>query len=103
MEKFNFEQAVKELLAGKKIGGKDGVLAPLVKELVEAALESEIESHIADEVLQGKRNRRNGYNRKTVKSSSGEFELATPRDREGNFVLALLRDCRHFVPRMNLK
>ena len=85
MEKFDFEQAVKELLAGKKIGGKDGVLAPLVKELVEAALEAEIESHIADEVLQGKRNRRNGYNRKTVKSTSGEFELATPRDRVGNF------------------
>ena len=85
MEKFNFEKAVKELLAGKKIGGKDGVLAPLVKELVEAALEAEIESHIADEVLQGKRNRRNGYNRKTVKSSSGEFELATPRDRDGSF------------------
>ena len=85
MEKFDFEKAVKELLAGKKIGGKDGVLAPLVKELVEAALEAEIESHIADEVLQGKRNRRNGYNRKTVKSLSGEFELATPRDREGNF------------------
>jgi len=85
MERFDFNKAVKKLLAGKKIGGKDGVLAPLVKELVEAALEAEIESHIADEVLEGKRNRRNGYNRKTVKSSSGAFELATPRDREGNF------------------
>jgi len=85
MEKFDFEKTVKELLAGKKIRGKDGVLAPLVKELVEAALEAEIESHIADEVLQGKRNRRNGYNKKTVKSTSGEFELATPRDREGRF------------------
>ncbi len=103
MERFDFNKAVKELLAGKKIGGKDGVLAPLVKELVEAALEAEIESHIADEVLQGKKNRRNGYNKKRVKSISGEFELATPRDREGNFVLALLRDCRHFVPRMNPK
>jgi transposase-like protein len=81
MEKFDFEKAVKELLEGKKIGGKDGVLVPLVKELAEAALEAEIESHIADEVLQGKRNRRNGYNRQTVKSSSGEFELATPRKR----------------------
>ncbi len=85
MEKFNFDKAVKDLLAGKKIGGKDGVLAPLIKELVEAALEAEIESHIADEVLNGKKNRRNGYNRKTVKSTSGEFELATPRDREGRF------------------
>ncbi len=75
MEKFDFEKAINELLAGKKIGGKEGVLAPLVKELVEAALKAEIESHIADEVLQGKRN----------KSSNGEFELSTPRDREGNF------------------
>jgi putative transposase len=38
MEKFNFDKAVKEILAGKKISGKDGVLAPLIKELVEAAL-----------------------------------------------------------------
>jgi putative transposase len=85
MERFNFDKAVKEILAGKKIGGKDGVLAPLVKELVEAALEAEIESHIANEVLEGKKNRRNGYNRKTIKSTDGEFELATPRDREGTF------------------
>ena len=55
MEKFDFEKAVKELLACKKIGGKDGVLAPLVKELVEVALEAEIESLIADEILQGKK------------------------------------------------
>jgi len=84
-EKFDFDKAVKELLSGKKISGKDGVLAPLVKQLVEAALEAEIESHIADEVLKGKKNRRNGYNRKRIKSSDGEFELATPRDREGSF------------------
>jgi len=85
MERFDFNKAVKELLGGRKISGKDGVLAPLVKELVEAVLEAEIESHIADEVLQGKRNRRNGYNKKTVKSTRGEFELATPRDRAGSF------------------
>ena len=52
MEKFDFEKAVKELLAGKKIGGKDGVLDLLVK-LVEAAFEAEIESYIADEVFTG--------------------------------------------------
>jgi putative transposase len=85
MERFNFDKAVKDILAGKKIGGKEGVLVPLVKELVEAALEAEIESHIANEVLEGKKNRRNGYNRKTIKSTDGEFELATPRDREGTF------------------
>ena len=85
MEEFDFNKAVKDLLAGKKISGKDGVLAPLIKQLVEAALEAEIESHITDEVIKGKKNRRNGYNKKTIKSSDGEFELATPRDREGSF------------------
>lgn len=72
-EKFDFDKAVKELLAGKKISGKEGVLAPLVKQLVDAALEAEIESRIADEVLNGKKNRRKGYNRKKIKSSDGEF------------------------------
>jgi putative transposase len=84
-EEFNFNEAVKELLAGKKISGKDGVLAPLVKQLVEAALEAEVESHIADEALNGQSNRRNGYNKKTIKSPDGEFELSTPRDRESTF------------------
>ena len=48
-------------------------------------MEPEIESHIADEVLKDKKNRRKGYNRKTTKSSDGKFELSTPRDREGAF------------------
>lgn len=30
-------------------------------------------------------NRRNGSSKKTVKTSSGEFELETPRDRNGSF------------------
>lgn len=73
--RFDFDLAVKELLSGKKISGKDGVLAPLVKQLVEAALEAEIESHIANDVLSGKSNRRNGYNTKTIKSATdGAFE-----------------------------
>jgi len=64
-QKFDFNSAVKELLAGKKISGKDGVLAALVKQLVEAALEAEVESHIANDVLSGNKNRRNGYNTET--------------------------------------
>ena len=84
--KFDFEKAVEDLLKGRKLTGKDGVLTPLIKELVEAALEGEIESHIKEEALSGRKtNRRNGYNTKTVKSPTGEFELLTPRDREGTF------------------
>ena len=81
-EKFNFEEALKALQSGQAITGKDGVLAPLIKQLTEAALEGEIDSHIADDVVP---NRRNGKSRKTVKSTSGKFELETPRDRAGTF------------------
>ena len=82
---FDFNEAVQQLLAGKNISGKDGVLAPLVKQLVEAALEAEVESHIKDDVLSGNKNRKNGKTSKTIKSTDGTFELNTPRDRNGSF------------------
>jgi putative transposase len=84
-KKFNFEKAVEELLSGKKLTGKDGVLTPLIKELVETALEAEISMHLNSEQSESKSNRRNGYNKKNMKSSSGSFELCTPRDRNGKF------------------
>ena len=87
-EKFDFEQALEALKAGKPITGKDSVLGPLVKQLTEAALEGEIDSHLAQEVSS---NRKNGKSRKTMKSSSGEFELETPRDRAGTFEPQLVK------------
>jgi site-specific DNA-cytosine methylase len=68
MEKeFDFEKAVQKLLSGKKLTGKDGVLTPLIKELVETALEAEITSHLNLNHREDKPNRRNGYNKKTIK------------------------------------
>ena len=71
-----------QLKAGKGIGGKDGALTPLIKKLTEMALEAEIEIHLAQDL---ERNRKNGKTSKTMKSSSGEFELNVPRDRNGSF------------------
>jgi len=87
-EKFDFEEALKALKSGQAITGKDGVLAPLIKQLTEAALEGEIESHIANDVVP---NRRNGKSKKTIKSTSGNFELETPRDRAGSFEPTLVK------------
>ena len=59
---------------GKNISGKDGVLAPLVKQLVEAALEAELESHITQDLFAGNRNRKNGSSSKTIKTDrTGSF------------------------------
>jgi len=74
-ETFDLNEALEAIKAGAKIDGKDGVLAPLIKQLTEAALKAEIESHLSKEI----KNRKNGKSSKTMKSSIGEFELEVPR------------------------
>ena len=83
---FDFNEVLEQFKSGKNLTGKDGLLAPLIKQLTEAALEAEVESHIANDVLSGRKNRKNGVNKKTIKGlSDGSFELETPRDRNGTF------------------
>ena len=83
---FDFNEILNQFRSGKRLTGKDGLLAPLIKQLTEVALEAEVESHIANDVLNGRANRRNGFNSKTIKGTSdGSFELDTPRDRNGTF------------------
>jgi putative transposase len=45
-EKFDFEQVLEALKAGKPITGKDSVLSPLIKQLTEAALEAEADTQL---------------------------------------------------------
>jgi transposase-like protein len=68
-------------------------LAKLNKELlkitVEASLNAEMDAHLGynKHSPEGYNtgNSRNGYNRKTLKGDHGELEIATPRDRKGEF------------------
>lgn len=83
---FNFkqfeQQAIEQLKSGKALEGKDGVLAPLIKRLVEASLEGELDAHLknTDSI-----NRRNGKTSKHVKTSFGSIHITTPRDRNSSF------------------
>ena len=79
---LDLTDALEQIKAGAKIDGKDGVLAPLIKQLTEAALQAELESHLTTEI---NKNRKNGKSTKTMKSSVGEFELEIPRDRNGSY------------------
>jgi len=79
---FDMDAALQALRDGKDISGKDGILTPLIKQLTEAAMRAELESHLASEEAP---NRKNGTSRKTIKSPVGEFELHTPRDRAGTY------------------
>jgi putative transposase len=78
------KKALEQFKTGQPLLGKDGAFAPLLKQFLESALESEIEDHL-DEGERIKGNRRNGSSKKIVKSSDGSFELETPRDRESSF------------------
>lgn len=75
-------EAIENLKKGKPLEGKDGVLAPLIKRLVEAGLNGEMDGHLAEK-KQG--NRRNGKMSKQVKTAFGKVDIATPRDRDGSF------------------
>lgn len=85
---FDFSTALKAIQEGKPLLGREGILTPLIKNLTEAALEGELDSHLGQEITA---NRRNGKSRKTIKSLNGNFELNTPRDRDGTFSPQLVK------------
>lgn len=78
------KKALEQLKSGKSLTGKDGVFAPLLKQFLETALESEMDEHL-DELQRSKKNKRNGKGKKTIKSNAGEVEIRTPQDRHSSF------------------
>jgi putative transposase len=85
---FNFDEALKDLQAGKDLTGKDGILMPLIKQLTEAAITAELDHHLANS---NEANRKNGKGSKIIKTGTGSFELNAPRDRFGTFEPQLIR------------
>jgi putative transposase len=67
--------------------------AMLTKISVEAALNAELDDHLGyDKHEKADRpNSRNGYGRKTLQTEAGQFELDTPRDRDGTFEPELVK------------
>lgn len=94
MEKLDLDgiekKALEQFKRGKSLFGKDGAFAPLLKNFIEKALESEMEAHLDDQ-QRSEGNKRNGKGRKTIKSSVGSFEIETPQDRHSNFEPELVK------------
>lgn len=79
------KQFLQEFRSAKSSTGKGGALAPLFKQFLEAALEAEMQQHLSSEEQQSQSNRKNGKVSKTIKSSDGQFDLVTSRDRNSTF------------------
>jgi putative transposase len=90
------DELIDELLKqGRKPEDVHALLKHLTKTLVERALQAEMnehlgyQKHVSAGVNSG--NSRNGFTRKTLTGEFGEVEIATPRDRNGQFEPKLVR------------
>lgn len=87
-EKINWDefskQAAELIRQGKPLTGEGGIFSPLIKQVVEAALEGELDTHLK-ETRKKANNRRNGHTQKNLKSSMGGIEIFAPRDRNGSY------------------
>ena len=85
--KFDFEafarEAADQLKSGKPMVGMEGVFTPLLKRIIESAMEGELDNHLTD-TRKISKNRRNGKGQK-IQSPLGGFEILAPRDRNGSF------------------
>jgi len=87
-----FEQeAIVRLKRGEQLGGKEGILAPMIKRILEASLEGELTAHLDQEREAGLRNRKNGLQSKSLKTEYGKINLETHRDRSGSFEPQLVK------------
>lgn len=86
-ENFDFDsfekEAIEGLKTGKEVFGKNGLFTPLLKRFLEKSLDAEMDYHLQKE--EDPTNKRNGISKKNVRSTSGSFELSTPRDRKSTF------------------
>ncbi len=85
-----------ELSSGKPLTGKGGVFTPLLKQIIEASLEGEMDAHM-DQIRSKDKNRRNGRTRKNIQSSLGGFEIFVPQDRSGSFDPQMVRKRQHRI------
>ena len=92
---FNFadfqKDAIARLKSGQPLTGAGGILTPLLKEIINASLDCEMDQHLEDCNENGESNRRNGKMSKTLKTCDHSFEIETPRDRAGTFEPQLIK------------
>lgn len=84
------QKALQQFKEGKSVFRKGGAFAPLVKSVIDAALEAEIEHYLTDE-QRDQGNKRNGRKSKTIKTSDGSFSIQTPQDRNSEFEPQIVR------------
>ena len=89
---FDYNEEVKKCKTIDDVIGKDGLVQRLIKDVLENILEVEMGEHLGrdkydrqTDIDQDDRNYRNGYSKKTLRSSFGDVDLDVRRDRKAEF------------------
>jgi len=86
---INYAEEVKKLKTQEDIFGENGLIKKLIKDMMESMMQAEIEEHLGRKKYEHSNecetDYRNGFRKKPIKSSAGEFVIDIPRDRDGNF------------------
>ena len=80
-----YERMKQRLYSKEPMFGDGSHFSELLQTMVNKMLEGEADHHIENELLIGNKNKRNGYIKKQVITSSGPIEVLTPRDRNSTF------------------
>ena len=89
---FDYNEEVKKCKTIDVVIGKDGLVQRFIKDVLENILEVDMGEHLGrdkydrqTDIDQDDRNYRNGYSKKTLRSSFGDVDLDVPRDRKAEF------------------
>ena len=89
-------------MSGKSFFGADDAFVPMLKNVIEKALQAEMDAHLdPDQRAEG--NKRNGKGKKKLKSGFGSFEIDTPQDRQSSFEPELVKKRQTILPTTSLK
>lgn len=77
------KEVLDRLYKREPILGEGGIFTDMLQAFVNAALEGEMDNHLEQDKVSKTSNRRNGHNKKEVRSSAGPLSISTPRDRAG--------------------
>ena len=95
---FDYNEEVKKCKTIDDVIGKDGLVQRLIKDVLENILEVEMGEHLGrdkydrqTDIDQDDRNYRNGYSKKTLRSSFGDVDLDVPRDRKAEFESQIIK------------
>ena len=101
---FDYNEEVKKCKTIDDVMGKNSLIQKLVKDVLENILEGEMEDHLgrnkyerSDESESSKKNYRNGYSNKNLRSSFGDVDLDINRDRNAEFEPQIIKNMKLFV------